>query len=106
MLVLGDVNSTGWLDDRGGERGYITEGARRAGLTIATGALACTEFWRPPAGGFAPSVLDHVLATPGAVRPARVHGYCARLACRAHDEPTAEYAAVSDHCPVTVDVAP
>lgn len=107
VIALGDANSTGWLDDAHGERARITEGARAAGLTVATASLACTEFWRGPRGRFEPSVLDHVLATPETQASAAVvHGYCARLACRPHplDQPTAEYAVVSDHCPVTVDI--
>lgn len=106
VIVLGDANSTGWLDDRGGERAFITERARRAGLAVATANVACTEFWRAPSKRFEASVLDHILSAPGIVSNAMVHGYCARLACTAHDEPTAEYATVSDHCPVTVDLAP
>lgn len=106
VVVLGDVNSTGWLDDAGGERALVTESARAAGMAVATAGLACTEYWRGPRGRFEPSVLDHVLVSDGADVTATVHGYCARLACRAHplDQPTAEYAVVSDHCPVTVDL--
>jgi endonuclease/exonuclease/phosphatase family metal-dependent hydrolase len=107
VVALGDMNSTGWLDDAGGERALITDGARGAGLAVATAAVACTEYWRGPRGRFEPSVLDHVLASPETrASAAAVHGYCARLACAPHplDQPTAEYAVVSDHCPVTVDI--
>ena len=108
LLVLGDVNSTGWLDDAGGERSFVLGAAADAGFTVPTADLACTEFWRSPRGRFEPSVLDHTLVAGLTPPKATVHGYCARLACRPHplDEPTAEYATVSDHCPVTLDLPP
>lgn len=108
VLVLGDANSTGWLDDAAGERSFIEGRAAVAGFAVETRALACTEYWRTPRGALEPSVLDHVLAWPaGGASAARVHGYCARLRCapRPADDPPAEYATVSDHCPVTVDLA-
>lgn len=51
----------------------------------------------------APSLLDHVVATPGLVAPrsARVHGFCQELACRRVDRAPQEYERVSDHCPVS-----
>jgi endonuclease/exonuclease/phosphatase family metal-dependent hydrolase len=109
VAILGDVNSTGYLDDAGGERRFIDDRARAAGMEVATRQLACSEYWRPRRDELAPSLLDHVVATPGVARAGsvRVHGYCVPLRC----EPTSsagaphDYTHVSDHCPVTFDVA-
>jgi endonuclease/exonuclease/phosphatase family metal-dependent hydrolase len=109
VVILGDVNSTGWLDNRGAERDYIDARARENGMAVATAPLACSEYWRPAPDRFEPSLLDHVVAPPGLVRDGsvRVHGYCAALACAPHraSEPPADYATVSDHCPVAFDLA-
>lgn len=106
VVLMGDANSTGWNDNRHAERDFIEASTRDAGLDLASRPLPCSEYWRPDRHSLVPSVLDHVVATPDTVRPAtlRVRGYCERLACRSisRDETPAEYAHVSDHCPVTV----
>lgn len=106
VVLMGDTNSAGWMDNRHGERDFIEESARAEGMDLASRPLPCSEYWRPSGDELVPSVLDHVVATPGAVRPGTVtvHGYCERLACRAISsrEAPEEYTRVSDHCPVTV----
>ncbi len=107
VVVLGDVNSTGYLDDAHGERTFLRESTKAAGLALETDGLACTEYFRTGDRELSPSVLDHVVATPGAVRFAtpKVHGYCAELACRRHrGDPPRDHATVSDHCPVSFRV--
>jgi endonuclease/exonuclease/phosphatase family metal-dependent hydrolase len=106
VVVLGDFNSTGWGDNRLGERDFITSSVRSAGLALPSESLTCSEFWHGPSGWLEPSLLDHLVTTPGMADGApRVHGYCEALRCARHREPTAEYAVVSDHCPVTFDLA-
>ncbi len=107
VAIIGDVNSTGFLDDAGGERTFILDEAKRAGLGVVTQDLKCTEYFQPKKQKqFAPSVLDHVVASPdfSSSRPAEVHGYCARLACAPSDTKPDDFENVSDHCPVTIDM--
>jgi exonuclease III len=104
VIVLGDVNATGYLDDAHGERTFIEDRAKEAGLGVASAPLACSEYMRRPDGVLGPSLLDHVVATPHTVAPwsIDVGGYCAELRCAPHSgEPPREFARVSDHCPVT-----
>jgi endonuclease/exonuclease/phosphatase family metal-dependent hydrolase len=108
VAILGDVNSTGFLDDKGGERSFILDEAKRAGLEVPTSDLKCTEYFQPKGQPFTPSVLDHFVASPGFVRAraVQVHAFCAELACATTASPPLDYTAVSDHCPVTLDVSP
>jgi endonuclease/exonuclease/phosphatase family metal-dependent hydrolase len=103
--ILGDTNSTGWLDDRHGERRFIEARLDEAGMRLVTARLPCSEYY-PRDGRLVPSMLDHVAVTRGfPAETATLHGYCRELACReipAHHAPS-DYAAVSDHCPVTVE---
>jgi endonuclease/exonuclease/phosphatase family metal-dependent hydrolase len=103
--MLGDTNSTGWRDDRHGERTFIHDLVTRAGLRLATDGLDCSEYYEHD-GRLEPSMLDHVVTTRDfALAGATVHGYCARLGCRAVDarEAPVDYRRVSDHCPVSVE---
>ena len=108
VLLLGDTNSTGWREDAHGERTFIEQRAAEAGMRVETASLACTEYWRTGDRTWDPSMLDHVLAPRGAVieGSARLHGYCAALQCQrwSADAPPPDYAQVSDHCPVSVEL--
>jgi endonuclease/exonuclease/phosphatase family metal-dependent hydrolase len=107
VMILGDANSTGYRDDDQGERAFIDERARNAGMRVETSGIGCSEYWKKD-GRYMPSLLDHAVATTGSVArgSARVHGYCAALRCAPHEssEPPDEHTSVSDHCPVTVDL--
>jgi endonuclease/exonuclease/phosphatase family metal-dependent hydrolase len=107
VMILGDTNSTGYLDDVNGERTFVNEEAKRAGLDVTTSALGCSEYFGNPKKGLRPSLLDHVVASPQLVAPrsVRVHGFCADLACAPTKRVPEDFAKVSDHCPVTVDVS-
>jgi endonuclease/exonuclease/phosphatase family metal-dependent hydrolase len=107
VAILGDANSTGFLDDEGGERTFIEDEARKAKLDIVTGSLGCSEYYRLKSEDpLRPSLLDHVVATRGLARwrSVKLHGYCAELACRAPTTDPKDYETVSDHCPVTFDL--
>jgi endonuclease/exonuclease/phosphatase family metal-dependent hydrolase len=103
--ILGDTNSTGWLDDRHGEHRFIEEELAGAGMKLLTGKLACSEYFTRDQR-LVPSMLDHVAVTAGfPASRAALHGYCRELACReipAGDAPS-DFAQVSDHCPVSVE---
>lgn len=110
VAVVGDTNSTGYLDNRHGERDFIGRLLSARRLELPTGALACSEYWVPSGATMQPALLDHVIATPGLVAPgsATLHGYCAALRCQPHDhgEAPEAFVHVSDHCPVSFQIAP
>ena|SRR5579883_3154373 len=109
VVVLGDANSTGYRDDANGERRFVDEKARAAGMQVESSDVACTEYYEKEDGLYAPSLLDHAVATTDLVarNSARVHGYCAELRCDPYRSrtPPPDFADVSDHCPVTIDLA-
>lgn len=106
VAILGDTNSTGFLDDRYGERTFILDEAAKANLEVPTSDLACTEYFKPENQPLTPSVLDHFVASRGLVRSrsVKVHGFCAKLSCRPTEDTPEDYTTVSDHCPVTLDL--
>lgn len=106
LAILGDTNSTGFIDDANGERTFIEDEARRENKVVLTGELGCSEYFQPEPPAIKPSLLDHVVATPAFAQTAsvRVHGFCSELACRPASSAPPEFTSVSDHCPVTVDL--
>jgi endonuclease/exonuclease/phosphatase family metal-dependent hydrolase len=106
VAVLGDTNSTGFFDDRHGERTFIDARLREADLELPTRSLACSEYYRGEPARLTPSLLDHIALTREfpVERVARVHGYCEELRCQPvpADPAPLEYARVSDHCPVAL----
>jgi endonuclease/exonuclease/phosphatase family metal-dependent hydrolase len=109
VAILGDTNSTGYLDNDHGERDAIDRAAGEAGMVVTTSDLDCSEYWKTREGIYSPSLLDHVVATRGLVRGGsmRVSGYCEELRCKAIEsgEPPSDFSRVSDHCPVTVEMS-
>lgn len=107
VAILGDTNSTGWLDDKFDERTFIEDEAKAAGKVVATRGLACSEYWQPDPSKLEVSLLDHVVAPPGLVneRSVEVHSFCKELRCKSTSEKPIDFENVSDHCPVTFDVS-
>lgn len=110
VMILGDTNSTGFLDDAAGERTFIEAEAKSAEMDVLTDRLGCSEYWGPTSDGgpLHPALLDHVVAPARlATRStARVHGFCEELACSPAQRAPDDYVKVSDHCPITLDVTP
>jgi hypothetical protein len=106
-IAVGDFNTTGFSDRPTKERAFVEDVVARAGMSLLTGALPCTEYWQPvpPFSEVMPSLLDHAVATGGRWETPRVLGLCARLRCEATPRPAMDphWRAVSDHCPVVVD---
>jgi len=107
VAILGDTNSTGFLDDRGGEKTFIIDHAQKEGLTVETRDLRCSEYFGPK-DALRPSLLDHVVSTPGMVKSGSVEvpGFCAKLHCEPANGTPSDFVNVSDHCPVTFDLRP
>jgi endonuclease/exonuclease/phosphatase family metal-dependent hydrolase len=105
ILLLGDMNTIGYLDNERGERDLVDSLARDNGLMVATGGLRCTEYYRKDRLNVIPSLLDHALVSGAALVPSstEVHEHCAELRCAPHraDSMPPSYTDVSDHCPVT-----
>ena len=101
--IIGDVNSTGFLNDGQGEATFLRERLRRAGMRLLTDGLACSEYFRGDAG-LVPNLLDHVAVQDrfpiSAV--AEVQGYCRASQCRPLASAPDDFLMVSDHCPVVV----
>ncbi len=109
VVVLGDTNSTGYTGDRGGERSFIDGEVARAGMTVLTKDLPCSEYFHPdPEGPWLPSLLDHVVTTKDVTGHGSlaVHGHCRALACKPSATAPKDFETVSDHCPVTFELAP
>lgn len=108
MVTAGDFNSTGFVDNDRGERTFIQQMAADAGLTLATASLDCTAYWRPNRRlrDYVPSMLDHVLVRGASVRGVEALGMCATLQGRTcpGDASNPDFHAVSDHCPVRVQL--
>jgi len=113
FVVLGDLNTMGHLEEGESRRvpgeqelAILDRKAWRMGLRRLPATPSCTEYYRGNG-----SFLDHILVSvsmrevpPNAV--ARVAGYCAEARCRPVDPDNMpyDYAHVSDHCPVVIDL--
>ena len=101
VAILGDLNTTSVA-----EIDELARWAEFAGRGMPTRALRCSEYWLPEHGpDYLPALLDHALvSTPGWSNP-QVGGMCAQLGCRPvpRDQMHADWATVSDHCPVRLD---
>ncbi|NVB85507.1 MAG: hypothetical protein HOV81_44495 [Kofleriaceae bacterium] len=97
VVVLGDFNAT-----EEGDRDDLAALAKVAKLSWATEPLACSAFWRRQ-DGCPRSRLDHVLMW---APPIDVHaaGACATDGCEWQASCPLYARAISDHCPVVVDV--
>lgn len=105
VVVAGDFNSTGFLNEESAERRFIDELLGRHALQLPTAELACTEYWQPDkkVAEYRVSALDHVLAKESLeFGEAEVLGMCAALACAPQTAMPPAYTQVSDHCPVRV----
>lgn len=107
VVVAGDFNTTGYLDASSTERRFVDEMVERHALQLPTGGLRCTEYWQRDRNvqRWEASLLDHVLGskelsfgTPEAL------GMCAALACETQSAEPPAMGAVSDHCPVRVEL--
>lgn len=111
FYVAGDFNTTEYVS-RGSDYVELNKAVKEMGMIDLASNLKCTAYyWGGTDDGIeSPSMLDHVLATPGLVKTktaeAKAYGHCATASCR--EVPIKElgisYESVSDHCPVTATV--
>ncbi len=107
FYVAGDMNTTEYLS-KGSDYKALTALAQSLGMVDLTQNFPCSAYWWGGSddGIETPSLLDHILVTPGLVKKqpvAAVHGHCSKVSCRQASlkELGIIYGEVSDHCPVT-----
>lgn len=107
FFVAGDMNTTEYTN-KGADYKALTKTVSELNMIDLSANEKCTAYWwgGTDDGVEAPSLLDHVIATPGLVkvRGARttVAGHCKKVSCRSATprELGISYESVSDHCPV------
>lgn len=108
-FLAGDFNTTEYLS-RGADYKLLTTVVNDLGMIDLSANLKCSAYyWGGTNDGIeTPSLLDHVIVTPGLVNlknrsSATALGHCQKASCR--EVPIAQlgisYSAVSDHCPIT-----
>ena len=110
FYLAGDLNTTEYLS-RGSDYKIVTKFVSDLGLVNLTHNLGCSAYWwgGTEDGIEEPSLLDHVLATPGliktTVRP-QLNGHCNKVACQRASlaQLGVSYQSVSDHCPITATI--
>lgn len=106
-FFAGDMNTTDYTN-RGGDYQNLTRVVSELGMVDLAANLKCTAYWwgNTDDGIDDPSLLDHVVVTPGLLRTrnaAVVSGHCQQVSCRQATirELGVSYGSVSDHCPIT-----
>jgi endonuclease/exonuclease/phosphatase family metal-dependent hydrolase len=110
FYVAGDFNTTEYIA-RGSDYRELTRVVSQLGMIDLSSNLKCSAYWWGGTndGIESPSLLDHVIVTPGLVKlnnSATVSGHCQKVSCRESSprDLGASYEAVSDHCPVTAKI--
>lgn len=112
FFLAGDLNTTEYLN-RGADFNVLNRFSKEVGMIDLAANLKCTAYyWGGSDDGIeTPSLLDHVLITPGLLKlkstvSASALGHCQKVNCR--EVPIKElgvsYEAVSDHCPITATI--
>lgn len=111
FYVAGDFNTTDYLS-RGADYTDLNKAVKNMGMIDLASNLKCSAYyWGGTDDGIeTPSLLDHVLVTPGLVKvkgpTAKASAHCELVSCR--EVPIKQlgisYESVSDHCPLTATV--
>jgi len=107
LFVLGDFNTTGYLDQDTDYRNFLKM-MNMSGLVESTKTIDCSNYWKAGRRLHQPSKLDHVLVTPSFMnlqrRGSSVYGHCKQKRCieSLPKDLGLSYNEVSDHCPVKV----
>jgi hypothetical protein len=111
FYLAGDLNTTLFYGN-GPDALFLKKIAREAGMYVLTQNLPCSAYWWGGSddGIETPSLLDHILVTPGLIKNpsvrANVGGHCQKARCQQVPESVlgVSYESVSDHCPVTATI--
>jgi endonuclease/exonuclease/phosphatase family metal-dependent hydrolase len=108
--LSGDMNTTEYLG-RGSDYKFFSKMVSDLGaVDLAANAKCSAYYWGGTDDGIeTPSLLDHVVVTPGLLKKQTVaepQAHCKKVSCR--EVPIAElgisYEEVSDHCPMTANI--
>ncbi len=108
--IAGDMNTTEYLN-RGSDYKNFTKMVTDMGMVDLASNSACSAYyWGGTDDGIeTPTLLDHVVVTPGLMKKktsAEAHAHCKKVSCR--EVPAKElgiiYESVSDHCPMTANI--
>jgi endonuclease/exonuclease/phosphatase family metal-dependent hydrolase len=110
FYIAGDLNTTNYLN-RGEDFRVLNKFVSDLGMINLSSSSACSAYWwgGTDDGIEMPSLLDHVIVSPGLMKkPGKTqsHGHCQQVACRQASlrELGISYESVSDHCPVTATI--
>jgi endonuclease/exonuclease/phosphatase family metal-dependent hydrolase len=112
FYFAGDMNTTEFIS-RGQDYNVFNQLVKELGMVNLSANLKCSAYyWGGTNDGIeTPSLLDHVVVTPGLLKlkgnvSAKLHGHCQKVECR--EVPIKElgisYESVSDHCPITATI--
>lgn len=107
FYFAGDMNTTEYLS-RGTDYKMFTKVVKDLGMVDLAANLGCSAYWwgNSDDGIEEPSLLDHVVATPGLIKVqarTQVSGHCQKVSCQTASlaQLGISYESVSDHCPIT-----
>jgi endonuclease/exonuclease/phosphatase family metal-dependent hydrolase len=111
FYFAGDLNTTNYTT-RGSDYNQLTRIVKDLGMVNLAANLACSAYWWGGSddGIESPSLLDHLIVTPGLVKNgnnnAQVGGHCQKVDCRevSLKDLGISYESVSDHCPVSATI--
>jgi len=110
FYIAGDMNTTEYLS-RGIDYKVLTKVVSELGMVDLAQNLGCSAYWwgGTDDGREDPSLLDHVLVTPGLRKTsnmAQAQAHCKKVSCRQAtlQELGISYESVSDHCPITATI--
>lgn len=110
LYIAGDMNTTEYVT-RGNDFKVLTSVVSALGMVDLTQNLPCSAYWwgGTDDGIESPSLLDHVIVTPGLLKTsarAQAYGHCQKVACRPASlaDLGISYKSVSDHCPVAATI--
>lgn len=111
FYLAGDLNTTSF-NTRGPDYAQLNKVVSELGMVNLTSKVGCSAYWWGGSddGVEDPSLLDHVIATPGLIKTssprANLYGHCQKVSCRQARERDLgiSYESVSDHCPITATI--
>lgn len=110
FYFAGDLNTTEYLN-KGADFAQLNGVVKELGMMNLTDRIGCSAYWwgGTDDGIENPTILDHVVATPGLIKTQPrpyVYGHCAKVSCRAASvrDLGISYEGVSDHCPITATI--
>jgi len=110
FYLAGDLNTTQYIS-QGQDFKMLTKFVSDLGMVNLTDKLGCSAYWwgGTEDGMEDPSLLDHVVATPGLIKTTvkpQLNGHCKKVSCKQASlaQLGVSYESVSDHCPITATI--